>query len=138
MKIDVSVNIGSLVRNLQLAQKRVEFGAKKAVDTWADKVEEQSLMEVPRDTGSLANSFFRESTMTLEEYSVTVGYGSESVKINPKNSSLTTDYMLEVHENLDKDHPNGGKAKFLEDPVRQITEDFLSDSADIIRQTLGG
>lgn len=38
--------------------------------------------------------------------------------INPKSSLPASAYAGTVHEDLDMAHPNGGKAKFLEDPVR--------------------
>lgn len=38
--------------------------------------------------------------------------------INPKNKLPASTYAGRVHEDLDMPHPNGGKAKFLEDPVR--------------------
>lgn len=38
--------------------------------------------------------------------------------VNPKNMMQASTYAGRVHEDLDMPHPNGGKAKFLEDPVR--------------------
>lgn len=38
--------------------------------------------------------------------------------VNPKNGLLASTYAARVHEDLDMPHPNGGKAKFLEDPIR--------------------
>lgn len=38
--------------------------------------------------------------------------------INPKNGLPASAYAAVVHEDLDMPHPRGGKAKFLEDPVR--------------------
>lgn len=38
--------------------------------------------------------------------------------INPKTGLPASTYAARVHEDLDMPHPNGGKAKFLEDPIR--------------------
>ena len=38
--------------------------------------------------------------------------------VNPKNGLQASTYAARVHEDLDMPHPNGGKAKFLEDPIR--------------------
>lgn len=39
--------------------------------------------------------------------------------INPKSGLPVSAYAAVVHEDLDMPHPRGGKAKFLEDPVRE-------------------
>lgn len=39
--------------------------------------------------------------------------------VNSKNGLQASTYAGRVHEDLDMPHPNGGKAKFLEDPVRE-------------------
>lgn len=38
--------------------------------------------------------------------------------VNPKNGLPASAYAGRIHEDLGMPHPNGGKAKFLEDPVR--------------------
>lgn len=38
--------------------------------------------------------------------------------VNPKTGLPASAYASVVHEDLDMPHPNGGKAKFLEDPIR--------------------
>ena len=48
------------------------------------------------------------------------GYAGHGVAnaINPKNGLPASAYAAIVHEDLSMPHPRGGKAKFLEDPVR--------------------
>lgn len=41
-----------------------------------------------------------------------------SNNVNPKTGLQASTYAGRVHEDLDMPHPNGGKAKFLEDPIR--------------------
>lgn len=38
--------------------------------------------------------------------------------VNPKTGLPASTYAARVHEDLDMPHPRGGKAKFLEDPIR--------------------
>lgn len=38
--------------------------------------------------------------------------------VNPKSGLPASTYAARVHEDLDMPHPRGGKAKFLEDPIR--------------------
>ena len=71
-----------------------------------------SQIEVPKDTTALVNSAF-----ILEEGdNIILGYGGPNTKINPKTGIPTEEYALKVHEDLNMNHPRGGKAKFLEDP----------------------
>ena len=48
-------------------------------------------------------------------------------KIGPKAPSVqvgyTQDYAVRVHEDLEMRHPNGGQAKFLEEPARRLNND---------------
>lgn len=44
--------------------------------------------------------------------------------VNPKNGLPASAYAAIVHEDLDMPHPRGGKAKFLEDPVREYSDRF--------------
>lgn len=44
--------------------------------------------------------------------------------VNPKSGLPASAYAAIVHEDLDMPHPRGGKAKFLEDPVREYGERF--------------
>lgn len=44
--------------------------------------------------------------------------------VNPKSGLPASSYAAIVHEDLDMRHPGGGKAKFLEDPVRTYASRF--------------
>lgn len=45
----------------------------------------------------------------------------------------TQAYAVYVHENTEANHPNGGQAKFLEQPARELKKEF----GKIIRQAVG-
>ena len=49
--------------------------------------------------------------------------------INPKTGLPASAYAGRVHEDLDMPHKNGGKAKFLEDPVRNYAADNFTRTA---------
>jgi hypothetical protein len=38
--------------------------------------------------------------------------------------SYSAEYAVHVHENLDMSHPNGGQAKFLEQPAREMRKEL--------------
>ena len=50
------------------------------------------------------------------------GYAGHGVAnaVNPKSGKEVSTYAAIVHEDLSMPHPRGGKAKFLEDPVRDF------------------
>ena len=100
---------------------KVGSGTKKATIAASEEILKKSLAQVPRDTATLAST----ATYKIEGdwrtgWSGVVGYAmdSDSDAINPKTGEPVSSYVLAVHERLDVIHPNG-KAKFLEDPVRE-------------------
>ena len=99
----------------------------------AKEIMDESLSEVPRATGSLADSAFIEQ----DGSTVTFGYGAQHAVYNEKNKQMTEEYMVAVHERLDVVHPEG-KAKFLEDPVNNHSDSFFTNLADQFRGWLGG
>lgn len=88
-----------------------------------------SLKQVPVDTGALASTGFYEVNRNMATkrytYEGVIGYagmggaGQSHDKVNSKSGANVSDYALRVHEDLKAWHLNGGKAKFLEDPVRE-------------------
>lgn len=89
---------------------------------------EASLAQVPRDTGTLASTGFYDVSRRMATkhytYEGIVGYagmagaGYSRDRLNAKSGVMASEYAVRVHEDLNAAHPNGGKAKFLEDPVR--------------------
>lgn len=106
----------------------VDTATKRATEQACREILEESLAQVPRDTGALASTGFYEVERNMgtkhHTYQGTIGYagtagkGAAYDKPNPKSRSKVSDYAVRVHEDLTAKHPNGGKAKFLEDPVR--------------------
>lgn len=54
-----------------------------------------------------------------------------------KNASVKVGYQAEysvyVHENLEANHPNGGQAKFLEQPAREMRAELAQGVSNDIR-----
>lgn len=76
----------------------------------------RSVQEAPVDTGDLrANCEVKEETLK-----VTVGYDLP--------------YAMKQHEELDYNHPKGGKAKYLEDPFNESADNYIEH----IREKAGG
>lgn len=100
---------------------RVGNGSRKALVEACRIISENSLNQVPRDTDTLANSQFWEVTGSYKTlFEAVIGYGGKGNPVNPKSGRAASEYMLKVHEDFSVYHPIG-KAKFLEDPVRDYT-----------------
>ena len=102
---------------------KVGMGTKKATKAACEEILNASLEQVPRDTNTLAMSGFYEITGNWRTgWHGVVGYGGSYDPINPKTGKPASSYMVEVHENLHARHVIG-KAKFLEDPVREYAKE---------------
>jgi hypothetical protein len=72
----------------------------------------------------LASAFYEVSRRTDVGgyvYAARVGYGGNGDPINPRTGKRASQYMVKLHEDLTTPHHNG-KAKFLEDPVREFAD----------------
>lgn len=86
----------------------------------------ESQRQVPRDTGVLANSGqVGEPEHHGHETTVDISYGGAA-----------SAYALIVHENLDANHPHGGKAKYLEDPVNDRVDGMAERIATRLEERL--
>lgn len=116
MKVTYNIDgVKELKSNLRRSRLAITKAAKQAIRDEAESIMQDSLEEVPKDTGTLASAAYIE---TLANGDVEFGYGGPNNAINPKSGTATDDYMVAVHERLDVIHPNG-KAKFLEDPLNR-------------------
>jgi len=104
--------------------ERIIEGGKETAMELAEEIKAESLKQVPRSTSTLADTAFVEILENDDEHiRVRVGYGGNADKFNPKQKKFASEYMVPVHERLDRKHPIG-KAKFLEDPVNEISDIF--------------
>lgn len=115
--------------SLEVVLRNVDRATKTATEQACQEVLSESLKQVPRDTETLASTAFYDVSRRMATknytYEGVVGYagmagaGVLHDKMNPKSGAMASAYAFRVHEDLDAQHPNGGKAKFLEDPVRE-------------------
>ena len=122
LKFDINkAELNGFEASCQATINRVGNGSRKALVEACTIISEDSLAQVPRDTDTLANSQFWEVTGSYKiGWEAVIGYGGNGDPINPRTGKPASSYMLKVHEDLTAIHFIG-KAKFLEDPVRDYT-----------------
>lgn len=106
----------------EIALRNVASGTKKATVAACEEIMRESKLQVPRLTETLLASAFyevkRRADVSSWVYEALLGYGGNGDPINPTTGQRASSYMVAVHEDLEANHPVG-KAKFLEDPVRE-------------------
>ena len=120
-------DINTFAARCEFAIRNIGKGTKKATEAAAKEIMDESKRQVPKLTETLLASAFYEVTRrtdtsaTTWAYEALLGYGGNGDPINPLTGEPASSYMVVVHENLDVYHPIG-KAKFLEDPVREYAD----------------
>lgn len=154
MRIDFNLSQrerGKFVESCEAVIRNVGASTKSATVEAISDIMSDALDEVPIDTGTLASSIFGGvyQRMDLKGYryggvlgfgeprGLAVNLGASNIEwisepnnaINPKSGLPASAYAARVHEDLDMPHPNGGKAKFLEDPVRNYAASKFARTA---------
>lgn len=106
-----TLDVKSMIYDIQAIDKRSAKAIKPIMHKAKAELKVATLRQVPVLTGTLQDSLFA----TISGPKLTIGY--------------TADYAMYVHENVGAFFLNG-KAKFLEDPLREYTPRFI---ADIVR-----
>ena len=107
----------------EAAIRNVGRGTKRATEEAVQEIMADSKNQVPKLTSTLLASAFYEvrrrsdTAASYHAYEATFGYGGNGNPINPRTGRSASEYMVAVHEDLEASHVIG-KAKFLEDPVR--------------------
>ncbi len=105
----------------------LDGASKESAQQAADEIYTRSIIEVPRDTSTLASSAYKYvTTNKYGGYTSVVGYGGNGDPINWKSGFPASMYAQQVHEDLSVEHKTG-KAKFLEDPVRAYLDKGMPD-----------
>ncbi|NLD21611.1 MAG: hypothetical protein GX664_03895 [Bacteroidales bacterium] len=131
-----NIEYSKFSKSLEVLLSKVERGTKKATRQACEEILAESLRQVPKDTNTLAKSAFYEIHGKYRNFTATIGYGGNGDPINPKTGRPASDYMVVVHEDLQAHHPVG-KAKFLEDPVREYQRKMRQTYARAIRKETG-
>lgn len=115
MKTTLKFDTSSFEKGIVATQSKVLNGTAGIIYEQAQEVMQESIAECPKNTGTLASTAFvgkvRQGIVT------TVNFGYTGQARNPVNGRLASAYAVREHEDLTLKHPNG-KAKFLEDPLR--------------------
>lgn len=123
-----SDSLGTFNAQCEAAIRNLGKGTKKATIAACEEILFNSKVEVPKDTYALVSSAFykvsrrTDTAASTWSYEAIVGYGGNGDPVNPKSGKRASFYMLKVHEDLSAYHQTG-KAKFLEDPVRDYAKD---------------
>lgn len=129
----LDVTYGQFFKNLELLMTRVDRGTKKATLAAVKEIYEESQKQVPRETSTLASSgYYGVEGNYRIGFTGVVGYGGNGDPVNPKTGERASHYMIAVHEDLTAVHPTG-KAKFLEDPIKEYQARALGRFATFIK-----
>lgn len=106
-----------------IAISKLGNGSRKALVAACNEIMDESMAQVPVDTTTLMLSAFWEVTGDYKTgWNAVLGYGGNGDPVNPKTGKPASSYALAVHEDLNAHH-SIGKAKFLEDPVRDYAKE---------------
>lgn len=123
MRVTMNMDYSTFTKSCEAAITKVGRGSRKATVEACRIISEESLAQVPYETGTLARSQFWEVTGYYKTgFEGTIGYGGNGDPINPVTGKPASSYMVAVHEDLDALHIIG-KAKFLEDPIRDFARE---------------
>lgn len=100
------------------AVDQVGAGAADGLQDWAELLLDASQVEVPVETGALRDS----GTVSVERAELVAAVSYDGVEAPVQ------------HEMLNYHHPNGGKAKFLEQPLHATKGEGLAALAARIRR----
>jgi len=136
--------LNAFAARCEFAIRNIDRGTKKATIAAAEEIMDESKRQVPKLTKTLLSSAFYEVTRrtdtaaTTWAYEALLGYGGNGDPINPVTGKPASYYMVAVHEDLDAFHPVG-KAKFLEDPVREYAnKNFKRTVFEYAKESLAG
>ena len=117
--------LADLRANLQAVQRHTKEAMVLAAVKHANRVMDASKALVPVATGALMISGeVLEPVVTDAGVTIDLVYGSEEP---------TSNYAAVQHERLDFNHPNGGQAKYLEQPLLAMADDLTRELAETVK-----
>lgn len=120
MRVTMDVNVKKFTKDCFAMMDRIGRGTKKATKAAVDEIYEESIRQVPKNSSTLMMSAYKEVKGSSPVFEGIVGYGGNGDPMNPFSHRRASEYMVKVHEDLYARHTIG-KAKFLEDPIKQFT-----------------
>ena len=116
------LGLSKVLGNLEKAEKNHRLAVAGAIYVEGQRVMSKSLRQVPVDTGRLRNSAYVGRPNLTGNPFVRLGYG--------------TKYALAVHERTEVPH-RVGKAKYLEDPMKEAMPGYVERVANRAKKLLG-
>lgn len=101
----------NVLKNFNKKLKEIENVTEDSIRDVALDLLGKAKERAPIDTGDLRGSGFAEFTESSTEYAAKVGF--------------TETYALAQHEDLTFKHPQGGEAKYLENPLKENESKYL-------------
>lgn len=118
--------------------KEMIDAAKAAMVKFTEDVMTDSLVEVPKDTNTLADSSASFAPVKVgNRIRVEMGYGYGD-EINPKTKRRASQYALPVHEIYDAEHEPPTKSHYLIDPLLERARFFGADLGVAMRAAATG
>lgn len=129
MKIEIKIKtsgVKEFSRNMNKISKGVLPTGKAAIKKVAQGVYEEAYKEVPRDTGALANTLYRDTYMEKSKVVSNIGHGGAFNQMNPVTGLSAESYAVERHEKISGNY----SSKWLELAFRNAEAEFDSTVGD--------
>lgn len=116
--------------NRALADARLEQGCRQGLLRAGEHLRGEAVERCPVEHGPLRNSA---RVHELAGLRVAVSFGGEN---DGDDGESTNDYAVVQHEALEFRHPNGGQAKYLEEPLMTERNTLLRLMGASLREVL--
>lgn len=103
--------VDSVLKNLESYINKFNSTTIESLNTIGEDLKAKSVPLAPIDTAELRKSC-KVTPATVKNFTVRVGYYVQSPFTGER-------YALKQHENLTYNHPRGGQAKYLEQPMKE-------------------
>ncbi len=141
--MDVSVEVEGLKqleRQFNKKAEKLERGNSKALTDVVLDLAGESIRKAPVDLGDLRGS----GQAAIEGQVIAKGNKDGNLTMSgiaPKNAQsgsveFTAPYARIQHERLDFKHPQGGEAKYLENPFRKNSKKYIDHIADAAKKSI--
>lgn len=142
--------LGFAVRLSPSLQKLLDGGADPIVNELSERFQEklveqgteivrEAKMLCPVETGNLrASGRVELLSAGVTSFGVNLSFGGEagSGNVDGESNAADVDYAVIVHEDMTMRHPNGGQAKFLEQPWLEAQPQKLEEQKQVVRDVL--
>lgn len=137
--IDITINLDTKKLN-EIIKELPEECAKAFTDVILNMTSD-AVQDAPVDLGDLRGSGFAEINRTKVAKGNSDGTITIQSKANFKNKfegiiGFTEPYALRQHEELEYQHPKGGKSKYLEDAVNRNMQKSINHLKNAIKKVV--